>query len=261
MTRTDRIQITYRLVFDASFHLGTGISAGLLDRTVIRDAEGYLYVPASTFKGVLREHCEQLCRFYLPQQAIASPHDAKAALANFGGALTPIHRIFGSPLFPGKLCFDDAKQTNEEIAIYNSNDSGEDRYNKGKYKSIQTSALTQVRIDRVTGTAASGALYTSEFGRRGLFFEGKINGWLECIPAEALAAQVPSLARSSEMPTYSLLLLLAGLQLIEQLGANKSTGKGRCICEITELLLNKQKIDATQWQSWLEYLDVLTAYA
>lgn len=260
MTRTDRIQLTYQITFDAPFHLGTGNSAGLLDRTVIRDTEGYLYVPASTFKGVLREHCEQLCRFYLPEQPIASPHDAKAALADFGGTLTPISRIFGSPLAPGKLRFNDAQQTDKERANYDSSDSSEHQ-STGKYKSIQTSISTQVRIDRLTGTAVSGALYTSEFGRRGLFFEGKINGWLECTPAEALAARVSPAAHASEMPTYSLLLLLAGLQMVEQLGGNKSTGKGRCTCEITELLLNKQSYTKEQWESWLEHLDVLTAYA
>lgn len=257
MTRTDRIQLTYQITFKAPFHLGTGISAGLLDRTVIRHTDGYLYVPASTFKGVLREHCEQLCRFYLPKQAITSPHDTYTALADFGKALTPISRIFGSPLYPGKLHFNDAEQTSDEAFIYNSTEHPND----GKYKSIQTSAFTQVRIDRLTGTAADGALYTSEFGRPNLFFVGTINGWLECTPAEALAARVSPATHSSEMPTYSLLLLLAGLQLIEQLGSNKSTGKGHCVCEVTELRINKQPYSAEQWRSWLEYLDVLTAYA
>ncbi|MGH2510366.1 MAG: hypothetical protein ACRDHZ_23570, partial [Ktedonobacteraceae bacterium] len=120
---------------------------------------------------------------------------------------------------------------------------------------------TQVRIDRLTGTAAKQALYTSEFGIRHLLFVGKINGWIECTPAEALATRIPSIASPSEVPTYSLLLLLAGLQLIEQLGANKSTGKGHCVCKVTEVLFKKQKIDTTQWQSWLEHLDVLKAYA
>ncbi len=143
------VQIDYELQFAAPFHLGTGITAGLIDRTVIRDADGYLYVPASTFKGVLREHCEQLCRFYLPNAQIASPHDAYAALAQFGKAPTLISRIFGSPLYPGGLRFNDARQEQET---------------RQTYKEIQTSVSTQVRIDRVTRTAADEALYTSEFG-------------------------------------------------------------------------------------------------
>lgn len=57
-TKIDLVQIEYTLKFMTLFHCGTGIRAGLVDRTVRRDSAGYLYVPGSTFKGVLREHCE-----------------------------------------------------------------------------------------------------------------------------------------------------------------------------------------------------------
>ncbi|MBV9230775.1 MAG: hypothetical protein JOZ18_15815, partial [Chloroflexi bacterium] len=72
------VQIDYILSFTAPFHLGTGIRVGLIDRTIIKDADGYLYVRASTLKGVLREYCERLLRFYLPndQESVRSPHDA-----------------------------------------------------------------------------------------------------------------------------------------------------------------------------------------
>src|SRR5437016_1233700 len=112
------VQIDYVLTFDAPFHFGTGIATGLVDRTVIRDAGSDLYVPASTFKGVLREHCEQLCRFYLPNAQVASPHNAYAALAQFGKAPPLISRIFGSPLYPGTLRFNDAKQEQETHNLY-----------------------------------------------------------------------------------------------------------------------------------------------
>ncbi len=64
MTRTDRIQISYALEFSAPFHCGTGVRRGLIDRSVTRDGGRYLYVPGSTIKGVVRELCEQLARFY-----------------------------------------------------------------------------------------------------------------------------------------------------------------------------------------------------
>lgn len=260
MTHPDRIQIQYQLEFDAPFHFGTGISAGLIDRTVIRDDGGYFYVPASTFKGVLREHCEQLCRFYLPAQSVASPHNAYAALADFSGTLTPVSRIFGSQLTPGQLRFYDATQTENERRMYDSWDRSDDQ-RVGKYKSAQASITTQVRIDRLTRTAAEGALYTSEFGIRGLLFEGRIDGWLACTPVEALAVSASDGEGFSGAPTYSLLLLLAGLQLIERLGGNKSTGKGHCICRIETLALNKRACSEKQWQFWLEHLDELVHYA
>ena len=239
------VQIDYELQFDAPFHLGTGITAGMIDRTVIRDAGGDLYVPASTFKGVLREHCEQLCRFYLPNAQIASPHDAYAALAQFGKAPTLISRIFGSPLYPGGLRFNDAKQEEETHNVY---------------KEIQTSVATQARIDRATGTAANEALYTSEFGTRYLVFEGTIKGLLDCTPIEKLAVTAQGLETYTLTPSYSLLILLAGLLMVERLGGNKSTGKGQCRCSITNVLLDRHKCTKEQWQSWIEQLDVLNDY-
>ncbi len=41
----DRIRIEYTLAFATSFHFGTGIREGLVDRTIVRDDGGYLYVP------------------------------------------------------------------------------------------------------------------------------------------------------------------------------------------------------------------------
>ena len=240
------VQINYELQFDAPFHLGTGITSGMVDRTVIRDAGNDLYVPASTFKGVLREHCEQLCRFYLPNVQIASPHNAYAALTQFGKVPTLISRIFGSPLYPGGLRFNDARQQEEAHNVY-----GE----------IQTNIATQARIDRVTRTAANEALYTSEFGTRYLLVEGTIKGVLDCTPIEKLAVTAQDQETYTLTPTYSLLILLAGLLMVERLGGNKSTGKGQCRCTVTNVILDKHRCTQEQWQRWIEQLDVLQDYA
>lgn len=239
------VQIDYEIQFAAPFHFGTGISAGSIDRTVIRNADGDLYVPASTFKGVLREHCEQLCRIYLPNMQISSPHDAYATLAQFGKAPTLISNIFGSSLYPGGLRFNDARQQEE---AHNT------------YSEIQTSIATQVRIDRVTRTAANEALYTSEFGTRYLVFEGTIKGPLNCTPIEQLAVTMQGPETYTLSPTYSLLTLLAGLLMVERLGGNKSTGKGQCRCSITDVIFDRHKFSKEQWQSWIEQLDVLKDY-
>ncbi|MBV9688665.1 MAG: hypothetical protein JO202_03035 [Ktedonobacteraceae bacterium] len=237
------VQIDYELQFDAPFHFGTGVATGLIDRTVIRDSDNFLYVPASTFKGVLREHCEHLCRFYLPNVQIASPHDSYETLKQFGTAPTLISRIFGSPLYPGGLRFNDARQAKEDLKTY---------------KETQTSVSTQVRIDRVTRTAVDEALYTSEFGAHYLIFEGTIKGQLDCVPIESLT--VTTYDKQVLTPTYSLLLLLAGLLMIERLGGNKSTGKGQCHCSITKVLLDRHACTEEEWQSWIERLEVLSNY-
>jgi len=235
------VQIDYKLQFAAPFHAGTGITEGLIDRSVVRDADGNLYIPASTFKGVLREHCEQLCRFYLPNEPIASPHDKRAALTQFGKAPSLISRVFGSPLHPGGLRFNDARQ---EVGT------------RQAYQELQTTIATQVRIDRLTRTAVDKALYTSEFGSPYLLFKGTIKGQLNDTPITELTATIAARAPYTLAPTCSLLILLAGMLMVERLGGNKSTGKGQCRCTIENLLLDGRRCTEERWQSWIEHLDV-----
>ena len=251
MTRFDRIELTYELAFQTPFHCGTGLRAGLIDRAVVRDAAGYLYVPGSSIKGALRMHCEGLSRLYEQadedmQAGIDSPHDTKKALWGMGNRITMVTRIFGSQRHPGRLFFDDARQSEENQRQYDSKERG----GKGKYRRLQTDLYTQVRLDRPTRTAVPGALYTSEFGTRDIVFQGNIIGWLECTPIEDLPKK----------PTYALLLLLAGLHALERLGGNRSTGKGKCRCNITHLLINGEACTEEQWKSWLGHLDALSSY-
>ncbi|MBE3558154.1 MAG: hypothetical protein IMW89_02890 [Ktedonobacteraceae bacterium] len=249
----DRIHLEYTLTFDTLFHCGTGIRSGLIDRTVVRDSKGYLYVPGSTFKGVLRERCEQLARFHQEGEPVRSPHDAERALQEFrGGRPTLITRIFGSQLSPGHLFFDDARQI--DLEQHNS----EEQADKSKYKGLQVDVYTQVRMARPTRTAVAGALYTSEFGTQGMVFNGEIHGWLACFSVDS--SLHPVFAQADPVPTYSLLLLLAGLRLVDRLGGNKSTGKGRCKCEIVRLEINGKGCPEALWLSWLENIDVLEHY-
>jgi CRISPR/Cas system CSM-associated protein Csm3 (group 7 of RAMP superfamily) len=182
---------------------------------------------------------------------VASPHNTYATLAEFGQRPTLLSRIFGSSLYPGTIRFDDAKlQRNLQ---------------QERYKKMQTSVSTQVRIDRATRIAVDEALYTSEFGMRDLIFEGTIKGQLDCTMIPLLSSSPITDAASNQetdacTPTYSLLLLLAGILLIERLGGNKSTGKGQCSCRVHNLLIDKQLCSEDQWQSWIEHLDVLSDY-
>jgi CRISPR/Cas system CSM-associated protein Csm3 (group 7 of RAMP superfamily) len=259
-TKTDRVQITYDLTFTTLFHCGTGIRAGLVDRTVKRDGSGYLYVPGSTFKGVLREHCEQLARFYVGEAgraSIASPHDAETVLEDLGNRQpTMVTRLFGSQNVPGRIFFDDALLSEEEKKQYGRQDNGST--NRRGYKGLQVDLYTQVRLDRPTHTAVPGALYTSEFGIRDITFTGSILGGLEC--TAVTTAGLRNIRYPDQTPTYSLLILLAGLHMVERLGGNKSTGKGRCTCKIISFLLNGHEISEEVREGWLEQLDELAHY-
>lgn len=244
--KPDRLRIAYTLTFATPFHCGTGMREGLIDRAIVRDGQGYLYIPGSTFKGLLRERCEQLAHFY-GHTNIFSPHDTEAALLRMGNVMPSlITRIFGSQHQPGLLFFDDARQSEGDQAQFDSKEPG-DKPGNGKYKSLQVSTATQVRLDRHTRTAVPGALYTSEFGTNDLAFQGTIQGWLAGNPISAPSSE-------GAKPTDSLLLLLAGLRMVECIGGNKSTGKGRFTCEIQEMVVNGASVD---WESWLQSLDAL----
>jgi CRISPR/Cas system CSM-associated protein Csm3 (group 7 of RAMP superfamily) len=248
-TKLERILISYHLTFETPFHCGTGLRSALIDRTVVRDHDDYLYVPGSTIKGIVREHCERLERMYSERdnihELIGSPHDARKALMALGRPVTMISRIFGSHYNPGSLFFEDVRLKNKEQ--YDS----QERDGEGKYKSLQTDLYTQVRLDRLTRTAVTGALYTSEFGVRDIILEGKISGWLRCTPIEEISPQGP---------TYSLLLLLAGLHMLDRVGGNKSTGKGKCRCDIQTVEIGEHTYPKEEWQLWFEHLDALAQY-
>jgi hypothetical protein len=54
---------------------------------------------------------------------------------------------------------------------------------------------------------------------------------------------------------------MASLQMIERLGGNKSTGKGKCCCKVTEVAINGTSYTEEDWQSWLDHLDTLSLYS
>ena len=171
-----------------------------------------------------------------------------------------ITHIFGARNVPSRLFFDDARLDPQDQNQYKRTQSREQQKGRSDYKSLQIDLYTQVRLDRPTRTALSGALYTSEFGTRDITFKGVIQGWLECTAIESVDLQ--NTRHPEQIPTYSLLLLLTGLRMIERLGGNKSTGKGSCKCELTKIELNGHNMTEDVWkQSWLEHLDELAQYS
>lgn len=240
MIRTDFITIDYALTFDTPTHFGTGLRAGLIHRTVSRDASGYLYVPGSTLKGVLRERCEQLARLFKLREH--EPHSDTSALAEFAPQADIVERIFGSRFRPASLYFDDARLSQEDQQLFDGADQPK------KYLEKQTFQRTQVSMSRLTGTASQGLLYTSEFGLSQLRFTGQIYGSLS---GRATWDQADS-------PTYALVLLVAGLLSIDRMGGSKSRGAGQCQCTIKEaaVQINQQPWPVTTILEFLDGLEV-----
>lgn len=237
------INIDYHIEFETPFHFGTGLRRGLLDRSVCRDANDYLYVPGSTLKGVFRERCEQIARLFgLPT---LSPHDEHKAIAGFQGNVNIVDRIFGSRYKPGELYFDNATMAEEDQKFFDF-DSGNPE-SKKRYAHLQTEERTQTSISRILGTVREQALFHSEFGIKALCFEGQVYGYLEGFGDENEDRYLSPL----------LVLLVAGICACDQIGANKSTGMGKCICQISELKVNYEKIAV---ECLLENLGILKDY-
>ena len=237
--KRDFVNIDYQIEFETPFHFGTGLRRALLDRSVCRDANGYLYIPGSTMKGVTRERCEQIAHLF--DLSVVSPHDEKAAIASFKNSTNILDRIFGSRYKPGELYFDNATMIKTDKEFFDS-DGG--RVPK-RYIHLQTEARTQTSISRLLGTVKEQALFQSEFGIKTLCFEGQIYGHLEGFRID-----------ENEW-SYALLLLVAGICANDRIGANKSTGMGKYDCQIQDLSVNKTLIEITDV---LETLSKLKCY-
>lgn len=221
----DFVAIDYQIEFETPFHFGTGLRRSLLDRSVCRDADGYLYVPGSTLKGVLRERCEQIARLF--NLCAVSPHDAPGSLAGFRKDVDIVDRVFGSRCRPGELYFDNATMVEDDRKFFDGLQTSK------RYIHLQTEERMQTSVSRLLGTAREQALFQSEFGVRTLRFKGRIYGFLEGFHVD------------SKKWSYSLLLLVAGICAGDRIGANKSTGMGKYDCKINDqkIEINYQKID------------------
>lgn len=211
------VALSYTLTFQAPFHCGTGRQAGLLDRTIQRDREGRLLVPGSTLKGVLRQSCEGIVALWEqsrlslagPQQLaphhlrVSSPHDDAAAWQDLGDPPSLLACLFGTRARPGTLYYDDATLSAAGRLANRVGGSPAEQH------AWQVDQRAQVSLGRATRTARPQALYTSEYGLAHLSFKGSITGMLEG-------------------PDQALSLLAAGLRAVTHVGAQRSTGVGRC---------------------------------
>jgi hypothetical protein len=57
--------------------------------------------------------------------------------------------------------------------------------------------------------------------------------------------------------SHALLLLLAGILMVDRIGGNKSTGKGACTLEITQIKVNEETYSKDEWATWLDHLEKL----
>jgi CRISPR/Cas system CSM-associated protein Csm3 (group 7 of RAMP superfamily) len=94
---------TYSLTFRAPVGVFSGLGvAGLVDRTMVRDARGLPYIPGSSVKGRLRFFAERLLRSGTPLDGYRLHADTQPICKEVAQACTLCH-LFGNPAIPGLL--------------------------------------------------------------------------------------------------------------------------------------------------------------
>lgn len=192
------------ITLTGALHVGAGHARGLIDRAVVRDGRGRIYIPGSSLKGKTREACERLARLH-GLTVCEPPYTAGMCGARGGPCI--ICRIFGTP----------GGRSNEAFGLYWDNSYLTEQWVQAGAKLGLSYARTQVSMSQRRGIGREGLLFTDEFAAEGLTFQTRISGHLD------LTAVLGEPRRY-----YELILLLGGLRLVETLGGSTSRGAGRC---------------------------------
>ncbi|WP_293132575.1 RAMP superfamily CRISPR-associated protein [Microcoleus sp. bin38.metabat.b11b12b14.051] len=198
---------TVTAVIDTALCVGAGGSSGsLADKPIVRNAEGNLLIPGSQIKGRLRHECEKIARG-LGWKISESPSPGNMVIRRdkepniFGRSEYEvlgynetyhclISQIFGDPVLPSRVIFEDLICTEEP-------------------ENLAEFIRPGVTINRRRGTAEEKKLYFLETSppNVSLRFKGEIHLLPNC-------------------PSYAKPLMLAGFKHIHALGGSKSAGLG-----------------------------------
>jgi CRISPR/Cas system CSM-associated protein Csm3 (group 7 of RAMP superfamily) len=220
-------------------HIGTGFARGLVNRTVVRSRDGLVYIPGSTLKGKVRDACEALARLYQVSDCQA-PHPQRMASHR---EHCMVCRVFGAPARPSTLRWHSARLTKDWINALRPDPGSRAVFG-------QTTTRTQVQLSRARGMAAEARLFTSEFAAEGSTFDAQ--------PALTGRMQLTPMTVASEPDVYyELVLLLAGLKIVETLGGDQSRGAGRCEIKLPETIrVDRRDISIKRQQAHVEGLSL-----
>ena len=199
-----------RIETKGTLAVGTSFRRGLVHRMVAQDGDGFTYIPASSFKGRVRRACEQLARRF--NIRVCNPPQPDR-MCSAGRRPCLVCRVFGCPGHPGRLHWRDARLSKLYREAFEKN------------KRAQFYDRTQVQLSRALGVASPGKLFTSESTVEDLEFETVVAGRLQYTPID------------DEVPGgYEMLLLLAGLKLVNTVGGGASRGDGWVSCHLPETI-------------------------
>lgn len=191
-----RFRIDLCAHFDGAFNVGTGAMGGSsADRPLLTDWRGLPMVPASSLKGRLRHTCRRLADA-IGQEPCGDP--VAEAMCQPVGDERPcvICRLFGSPWMESPLTFTNLTLVEPEFLVEASTPP-------------PTGLRHGVGLSRRRRVAQDGLLYTTEVFQPG----GTVT----------LAGEIFGVVDENDVG-----LLVAGLENLLALGADRSRGMGWC---------------------------------
>lgn len=228
LTRLETESIPITAVIDTALCVGAGgSSASLADKPIVRNAEGNLLIPASQFKGRLRHECEKIARG-LGWEISESPSAGKMLILRQNAPVEfqrseyelpgydktyhcLISQIFGDPVLPSRVMFDDLICTEDP-------------------ENLPEVLRPGVTINRSRRTAEEKKLYFLE--------TSPVNAKLRFTGAIHIQ---PSYA--PDRPDYARALIWTGLRHINALGGSKSAGLGWLDWELPEVEIDEKVWD------------------
>lgn len=220
---SNRVQShTITAIIDTALCIGaSGSSISLADKPIVRNAEKNLLIPGSQLKGRLRHECEKIARglkwniCYSPNPQTMCPQQTDLAgdftryeykVSHDERYHCLICQIFGNPVLPSQIIFDDLICTEDPQNLYEVFRPG-------------------VTINRHRRTSEDEKLYFIETSLANVKL--KFKGEMHLFNVES----------------YANILILAGLRHINALGGSKSAGLGWLHWELPDLCLEQTAWD------------------
>lgn len=228
------MELSYDLYFHGNIHIGSGVGIpGILDERVIRDQDGFAYIPAVTIKGLVRQSCIDLIRYRGQQERLMCKGQLEWSQADVqqpgAGDYCQNDKqpclvclLFGSPVIKGAVWFSPAGYPEEYRDLVRNTPFPA----AAAERDMATSA--HAAMDRRSGRAKEHQLYNLEVVQPADHFEGTIR-------VEHFLKAVSRLSGNDEIsPEESLGWLTAALLFTRAIGGRRRRGWGQCQFTLAE---------------------------
>lgn len=195
--------INYKILFNSDWAVHDGRSFADIDSCLLRDTDGFPYIPGRTIKGVLRESFEEI------EDSIDNIYGNKIDAASY----------FGANIFK-------KHQNEESIFIFSNLEVNDNLRNEILKLNINerqvvlrnvSITVPRISIDRETKITKEKSLAKIELGRKGMIFYGDIR------------KKHGEMFKKEEIEILDILF-----KYTRRLGALRTRGKGKCRFEIIE---------------------------